>query len=490
LPNPLNQGLQDRILRLMATDSDFLAMVAGRLGPEFFLTNMTARLAQVCLDYHAQFRAAPGDHFADEALRAFAARPEGERADCLTYLQRLQDLPPPNREYVLRRINDAIKLRVREDAALRFAEHVARGELDQADRVMYEALRSGLPAEENALDYLRDLTGLAGRADRPEYLLHTGIRAMDCVFGGLGRGQLAAVVGGAKAGKTWFLQHLVREALLTGLFVLHISHEVGRDEMELRYDMMYTGRGKREGQKIIRPRLVNGKIDHHEMVVRTVYDDEACRRGRAAMRQHGGRLMIKKYPMGQCTPTEIERFLDYLEAYQDFVPDVIVNDYVDIMNLQQYSTEIRHQINAAYIWSKGLADDHNVLVLTASQLNREGLERRVVRKRHMAEDIRKLANVDTLFAIGRSPEDVKIGLGGLNVLVSRGEEQEVGCTFVEAYGIGQFCINSWLAGEVNEAVEFPPKGDTPHPASRPGREYNRKLEFEQLGADTGTGKGE
>ena len=480
MPNPINQGLQDRILRLMATDDDFLAMVAGRLGPEFFLTSMTGRLAQVCLDYHAQFKAAPGDHFADEALRAFAERPEDDRADCLTYLQRLRDLPPPNREYVLRRINDAIKLRVREEAAVQFAEHVARGELDQADQVMYGALRSGLPAEEDALDYLRDLSALATRADRPEYLLHTGIRAMDRVFGGMGRGQLVSVVGGAKAGKTWFLQHLAREALCQGLFVLHVSHEVGLKEMELRYDMVFTGRGKREGKRVVRPRLVDGKPQDREIVVRTVYDDDAVRRGRAAVRRNGGRLMLKKYPMGQCTPAEIERFLNYLEAYCDFIPDVLVNDYVDIMDLSRYSDETRHQLNAAYVWSKGLADDRNILVLTASQLNREGLERRVVRKKHVAEDIRKLANVDTLFAIGRSPEDERLGLGGLNVLVSRGEEQEVGCTFVEAYDIGQFCLDSWLDSEVDEAVEYPPKEDKPHPASRPGRAYSKKAEFEQV----------
>ncbi len=463
----------------MATDGDFLAMVAGRLGPEFFLTSLTERLARVCLDYWAQFHAAPGDHFGDEALRAFATRPDDERAEALQYLQRLLGLPPPNREYVLRRINDAVKLRAREEAAVRFAEHVGRGELAEADRVMYEALKSGLPAEEDALDYLRDLTSLATRSDQPEYLLHTGIPAMDCVFGGMGRGQLVSVIGGAKAGKTWFLQHLAREALRAGLFVLHISHEVGREEMELRYDMMMVARGKRGGATLTRPRLVNRKPRDRTITVRSVYDDEAVRRGRLAMRRHGGRLMLKKYDMGRCPPAEVERLLEYLEAYQDFIPDVIINDYVDIMDLTDLGTELRHQINAGYVWSKGLADRRNVLVLTASQVNREGLERRAVRKKHVAEDIRKLANVDTLFAIGRSPEDERLGLGGLNVLVSRGEQQEVGCTFVEAYQIGQFAIDSWRDSEVDLTDMAVVQPEEPDSASRPGRAYKKKPEFEQ-----------
>ena len=477
MPITLNQSLQDRILLLMIEDDEFLAMVAGRIEPEFFLTSLSETLAKICLDYKAQFGTAPKDHFADEALRVFSRRSDDDKKDCLRYIQRLHSLPTPNREYLIRRISDAIKLKSRTDAAIQFAELIGQGKSEEADLVMYNALKSGLPEEEDALDYFRDLSGIADRGEHPSYLVSTGVPALDRVFGGFSRGQLVTILAGPKGGKTWSLQNIAREGLLNGLFVLHISHEVGKAEMELRYDQMFTGRGKRAGKIIELPSIQGGQVvpGGKKITVRSVFEADACRKGRQAVRRHGGRLLIKKYPMGQCKPAEVERLLDYLENYENFIPDIVINDYVDIMDLSQYGTELRHKINDGYIWSKGLADEHNFLMVTASQVNRDGMDRRHVRRKHVGEDIRKLANVDAMFAIGRSVEDVKAGLAGLSVLAARGEEQDTFCTFVPCFDIGQFCMESWLPSEVDEnGVVDVTIDDEPAPASKPGRVHTAK----------------
>ena len=476
MPITLNQSLQDRILRLMIEDDDFLAMVAGRIEPSFFLSSLSETLAGICLNYKAQFGEAPKSHFADEALRVFSRRSDEDRADCLRYLQRLNDLPKPNPGYLIRRLSDAIKLKSREDAAIQFAELIGQGKAEEADLVMYHALKSGIPAEEDALDYFRDLSALADRGEHPSYLVTSGVPAIDRVFGGFSRGQLVTILAGPKGGKTWSLQNIAREGLLAGLFVLHISHEVGKKEMELRYDMMFTGRGKRAGKVIEIPSIQGRQVvpGSKKIVVRSVFDSDACRKGRAAVRHAGGRLLIKKYPMGQCKPAEVERLLDYLENYENFIPDIVINDYVDIMDLSQYGSELRHQINAGYIWSKGLADEHNFLMATASQVNRDGMDRRHVRRKHVGEDIRKLANVDAMLAIGRSEADVKAGLAGLSVLAARGEEQDTFCTFVPCFDVGQFCLESWLPSEVDEGEMVDVTIDEATPASKPGRAYNGK----------------
>ena len=480
MPITLNQSLQDRILLLMIEDDEFLSMVAGRIEPSFFLSSLSECLAGICLNYKAQFGTAPKDHFSDEAIRVFSRRSDEDRADCLRYLQRLKGLSKPDPGYIIRRISDAIKLKSREDAAIRFAELLGQGKPEEADLVMYEALKSGIPAEEDALDYFRDLSALADRGEHPSYLVTTGVPALDRVFGGFSRGQLVTILAGPKGGKTWALQNIAREGLMNGLFVLHISHEVGKAEMELRYDQMFTGRGKRAGKTIELPSIQGGQVvpRSKKITVRSVFDADACRRGRQAVRQRGGRLLIKKYPMGQCKPAEIERLLDYLENYENFVPDIVVNDYVDIMDLSQWGTELRHQINAGYIWSKGLADEHNFIMVTASQVNREGMDRRHVRRKHVGEDIRKLANVDAMLAIGRSVEDVKAGLAGLSVLAARGEEQDTFCTFVPCFDVGQFCLESWLPSEVDEGDIVDVTIDNElAPASKPGRAYNSGKEF-------------
>ena len=454
MPVRLNQHLQDTIIRLLAADGDFCRLVRGRLEPEFFGTRMTGDVGGMLLDYAAQHGEAAGEHFGDELARMLESVPEDAREDYVRYAAKLADMPPPNRAYVLRRVNAAVRLRAREDAALQFAELVSAGKIDEADNVMYAALRSGLPSEEGCLDYLRDLSSLARRGDRPDYLMRTGIRALDRLFGGFRRGELVCVMGGAGGGKTWGLMWIARQAMRQGLRVLHITHEVGQDQMELRYDMMFSGRGTKAGMSLSLPRNRDGRLAWRDVEVQSVFDDAAVKRARRAARSRGGRLLIKKYPMGQCTTAEIERLLSSLEDQEGFVPDVVVNDYPAIMDLSRYSDQTRHQIHAAYVWSKGLADERQILVVTAHQLNREGLDRRIIYRRHVSEDIRVLANVDCLLAIGRTREDVDHHLAGIGVLKSRADVQDVGCTFVPAFAIGQFAVDSWLMGDIQDDSIF------------------------------------
>ena len=481
MSSPANQHLQDSILFLAASDTSFLRLARSVLVPAFFTSRVAEEMWTLCTAFFDRFSEAPGSHFQDEFARLVEDWREDDSDYAVRYITKLKEMHPPNRDYVLRRLDAAAGLRAREDAALKFAELVAAGNIEEADNVMHKALKSGLPENEKQLDYFTDTTSLTTRGERPEYLLHTGVEAMDRLFGGFNRGQLLSILGGAGGGKTWALQYLIaRSALRNGLHVLHISHEVTQDLTELRYDMMFTARGTHKGKYLEVPDVRNGKVGYKGLTVRSVYDSAAVSRARRAAASHGGKLVIKKYPMGQCKTSEIERYLNHLSDYDGFEPDVVINDYVDIMDLSEYSKDERHKINAGYMWSKGLADERNILVATASQLNRDGLDRRQIRRKHVAEDIRKLANVDVMLAIGRSPEDMKAGLAGLSVLKARGEPTDGYCTFAPCFDIGQFCLSSWLPGEVDEKALFNMSKDEEDDdrGSKPGATYTEPERFD------------
>ena len=450
MPTQLNQHLQDQILLLMITDDGFLKLVAGRMAPRLFLSTLSENLGSICLGYWEQYRRAPADHFHDELVRFLRDRDDAEKDEHAAYVKRLREMPPPHREYVLRRVSDFVGLRAREEAAVAFAQHVARGEIEDADNLMFKTLRAGIPEEDAGLDYLYDLSAVGARLDRPSYLTGTGVPAMDRLIGGLSRGQLVSILGPPKGGKTWAMQWIAREALRCGLRVAHVTHEVPQEELELRYDMMLTGRGKTAAEPIRRMVVEGGEPRWRSIPVRSVLDPAAVRRARRAMRSLAGQLRLKKYPMGQCTPGEVERWLNYLEAYEGFEPDVLINDYVDIMDLGGYDSETRHRINQGYIWSKGLADERDILVVTGSQIRREACDRRHVRQKDVAEDIRKVANVDLMLAIGRSKQDIDWGVAGLSVLANRSGRQDCYCLFAPGFEIGQFCLSSWLPGECND----------------------------------------
>ena len=455
MPVKLNQHLQDGLLRLAITDDGFIKLVAGRVDPKFLTSRITSTVARLCFDYFEQFGEAPKDHFYDELVREIQDRPEDERQEYAQYVRKLLDMGAPNREYILRRVGDFVKRREREIALVEAADLLEEDKLEEADNVLYAALQSGIPEEDAGLDYLRDLSHV-GQYQANDHLMGTGIRALNKLIGGYDRGQLLVTLGGYKGGKTWSLMHLAVAALFRGLSVLHVSMEVSQRIMETRYDMMLSKRGTKRVGETIHVVGFNNKYDavkKQNYKIRSVYDTGVILKARRRVTRFGGRLRIKKYPMGQCKPAEIIRFLNYLEAHEGFVPDVLIIDYLDIMDLSGFRTELRHQLNDAYIWAKGLADERNILVATVSQVRREALKKRHVSPKDVAEDIRKVGNVDLMLAIGREDDDVKKGVAGLSVIANRDGVQDVFCSFSLCFDIGQFCLRSWIGSEKDQQVK-------------------------------------
>ena len=234
--------------------------------------------------------------------------------------------------------------------------------------------------------------------------------------------------------------------------------------MELRYDMMFSSRGTQriggtieykryQRYKRAKEQGAQGVLKDATHTIRSIKDIKAVTSARRAALRLGGRLIIKKYPMGQCSPNEIERYLNYLEAHENFIPDVLILDYIDILDLSMYGTELRHKLNSGYIWAKGLADERNILVATVSQVASSALKKLWVTEKDVAEDRRKAGNCDIMLAIGRGDSEVASNKAGISVIANRSGLQGVSCAVSLSYEIGQFCLSSWLASDVKDQTE-------------------------------------
>lgn len=450
----ISQHLQNGFLQLLITDTEFCKLTHGRVDPELFTSKLTQGLARLCFDYYAAFGEAPRDHFHDELTAYLATKPEDEREMFVSLVTRLNEQSPPNRDYILRRVNDFVKSRTRELTLVKAAELLADGRMDMADNALYDMLQSGIPEEDAGLDYLRDYSDVVNR-EYEGYLMPTGISALTRLIGGYKRGQLVVCLGAPKAGKSWWIAHTGKAAVIRGLNVAHLSFEVSQEEQETRYDMMFSCRGTKgvgESRRIMVWNEERETPEERSIKIRSVYDPKAIIAARKRVLRTGGSLRIKKYPQGSCTPAEVERYLNYLEAHEDWTADVILLDYPDLMDLSQYGTELRHQLNGAYIWAKGLADRRNVLVVAVSQVKREAMDKRVVRAKDVAEDVRKAANCDIMLAIGRGPEEMKTGLAGINVLLNRSGHQDSNCTVSMCLDVGQFAISSWIGSDTDKKI--------------------------------------
>ena len=437
----LSQTLQDAIAHLCIVSDDFLKRCKHALNPAFLTEPVTSRIVNICYDYFDQFEKAPKSNFREELNRHLIGIPLERKELQLIYVDKLLQQKLPDISYVLHRLNLFVRASELSQVAISIAQDVSEGNFIAAEKAMREALHAGIHEENTGIEYFTDKSYMYRSYDDTDILIPTGIPALNSIIKGYRRKQLLCFMGGPKGKKSWALMHITKPALLRGLNVLHISHEMTEEEVQRRYDRMFGVLTKESSSKnyLIETRDESGNKNTKEIFCNSVFDSKAVAKARQKMRHFGGRLIIKKYPMGACTMDEIFRYLDYLEDFESFIPDVLLNDYVDIMS-GNGRTELRHRLNDLYIAHKGLADERSILVATVSQIRRSAIRRPILTLADFAEDIRKAANVDTAIAVCQTDEQVKVEQAKLYVVANReaGIDRWVGIGM--NLDIGQFCL--------------------------------------------------
>jgi len=443
------QRIQDAFVLLAVSDTKFLQAARASIQPHYFGSEVTSNIIQLCYNYFDQFKEAPQQHFRDE-LAHFLKDKSDDKIDLyLTYVDRIKQLEPPNTAYVISRINQFVQSKELEKGIFVIAQMAKDGKLEEARQHMQAMLRTGIIKEEVGLRYFDTLSPTYLQPHRSnEKLMGTGLDPIDIRLPrGLCRTDFVCLLGGYKGKKSWGCVHLGTQGLLSGLKVLHITHELSLEDTEMRYDMSVGGLAGSLTSKVkdvtIEEINESGETFGTTILQKpTISDIEAVRTVRKRLRRLGGDLIIRKYPMGTCTMEEIVRYLDYLESFEGYVPDIVINDYIEKMRIPANGQQ-RDLINEFYIKTKGIADDRKHLTITVSQVTREALRKRKLDQKDFAEDIRKLGNTDMVFAISQTEEQALENRMMWTVLANRHGAMDFSAVFAQNLEIGQFCLSSW-----------------------------------------------
>ncbi len=430
----ISEHLQDSLILLTITDSEFAKIVVNSVPIEFFESKVTSDTYSILVQYIRKYGKAPKSHFQDELLKLTGNISDDDKEILTRYLIHLQEMRKPNKEYVMSRLNDFIKSRTLINATYEFAELVEKGKFDKATQIMYQALKSGIEVENAGVEILLERKDLIERGELPERLFTLNIEPIDKICR-IQKTDFIVIAGPYKGGKSWFGHYIGMVALRAGLQVLHVSHENSLRDTTIRYDMMFGGLLDEKEKDEVEIRdydMKKNKFFKKIQVKGTVYDKDLVSQNRKKLASFGGKLTVKKYSMGICSPIQLESLIDYLENFKGFIPEVVITDYADIMSPIDSSKQTRDSINETYIYLKRIADDRNLTMVTMSQINDEGL-RCLINKgkldgRHLAEDKRKFANIDRGLFIGTTEE------------LEENDEKVVGC-FANRNGIqGKRCI--------------------------------------------------
>jgi len=443
----VSQRIVDAFVYLAIMDTDFLKIVKGVVQPKHFKSTIVRDIIKLCYSFYDVTESAPRDHLHDELVISLDGKKKEEMDFYITYLTKIQKMDPPNKAYITSRINKFVQAIEFEDAAVKFIEIASKGDFEKARELMQRTLRIGVASEEVGLKYFDTLLPSYHRIDKTtSYLMPLGFDVIDArLRRGIRRTDFICILGGFKGKKSWSCINLGELALFHGLKVLHITHELSEEDTEMRYDMAISQMTSEEG-----PRMVefedydeNGTpIDRWEVEVDSVYNLNKVLVARKSIATFGGNLIIRKYPMGRCTMGEINRYLDYLETYEGFMPDVVINDYIEKMLIP--SGERRHDaINEMFLESKAIADERKLAMVTVSQATRSALEKSIMEQSDTAEDIRKVGNVDLMLAISQSKRQRSSNIMTAWVLANRHGDQFFGCSFNMNLTVGQMVMDCW-----------------------------------------------
>ena len=199
------------------------------------------------------------------------------------------------------------------------------------------------------------------------------------LFGGMNRGELNIFAGGSGSGKSLFMQNIAINWIQQGLNGVFLTLELSEGLCAMRMDSMVANVSTKEVFK---------DMDTVEMKVKMVG-------------KKSGKLRIKYMP-SQSNVNQIRSYLKELQVQTGMKVDFIMVDYLDLV--MPVSAKVSPNdlfVKDKYVSEelRNLAKEFNILMITASQLNRGAVEEIEFDHSHIAGGLSKINTADNVFGI-------------------------------------------------------------------------------------------
>ena len=206
--------------------------------------------------------------------------------------------------------------------------------------------------------------------------------------GGLPNKTLNIVMAGTGVGKSLFMCHCAAANMLESKNVLYITMEMAEERIAERIDA----------------NLLDVTMEELTVLPKSAYDKKMDR----LKKKCTGKLIVKEYPTASANANHFRHLIQELRTKRNFKPDVIYIDYLNICS----SFRIRGGTNAgSYAIVKaiaeelrGLAVEHDVPIISATQTNRSGFSSSDIGLEDTSESFGLPATADFMLAISQTEE--------------------------------------------------------------------------------------
>jgi archaellum biogenesis ATPase FlaH len=395
---PVQSNLIKEILTAMITNTEFLKAIRPVYRSEFFEVSYMQKVSRWVVMHYDEFKEAPGGHIQNIYEEKKAQGLNGSESQIIeTFLANLSDQYEQgefNDQYLLKRARQFFGNRNYEILADKIKQALAQGKPNQLKKVLHSFKEVAIQAAEWTKPFHREqIAKYFENTDEDHLFQYPG--DLGELFGPFLRGWLVGFMGPMKRGKSYWLQDMAFQSVINRLRTVVISLEMSTNILLTRF-YKYT--------------LNKEQITKEEVMQKS---------GRF-IRNYGDRLRLKDYPAYSASVEDIEADLQELESVENFIPDVIVIDYADILADGSGSSHTeRERLDAIWKKLKRMAGQRKCLVVTASQTNRASIEKANITQTDTAEDIRKLAQVDMMIGLNQTEDEKREGIMRMNIVAHR-----------------------------------------------------------------------
>lgn len=381
--------LFERKVLCASLDPQWFKAVWAHMLPDYFENASHRNIASVIANHHKQY----GTHVSDTAELYALCKAQIDRkelpavASVLESMDSIGSVTVAKDLFIKWVIEQAAK-----NAVLDSIDDIRAGKLDIVAQRIKEASNIATSYDDPGIDLIDDVEKWVLSEHYGDRIPTGWTHSDSYIGGGLKRGELGVILSPSNRGKSMALANIAMGAAGIGnpYNVVIFTHEMSSE--------IYA---KRLGARVLFE-FPNEHYDPYEYI-----DDFKV----MAKRVIRGKVKIVKFK-GKTKPSMLEGYVERL-IDQGFKPDVIIDDYLDLLYPETHRHEKRFELSDLYRWFRDWCDELDCAGWTASQSTRDSYDRELITEKDIAEDIGKVAIADYIVALCQTRKEAQKRLARL-----------------------------------------------------------------------------
>lgn len=381
---------QIKVLYSLLNDKQFLQNIADVITAEYFESPAHKWIIGTILDYYGKYNTFP----TMEVLKIELKKEKNEvlQVSIKEELKQAYTATQDDIDYVKEEFFNFCKNQKLKDALLSSVDLLTSGEFEGIRKIIDEALRAGA-TKEIGHEYDKDIESRF-REEEDKKIPFPWKVFNDITDGGIGGSNLMLLFAPPGIGKSTVVCNIASHCLKMGFNVIYYTLELDERYVGKKIDSILTG-------------VEVKMLKFHRKEVE------------AAVKNLKGKIVIKEYSPGRASLSTIESHIKQLQSNNDFIPDLIIIDYPDLLKPRKSRKESKEELDDIYTDLKGMAKDLKIPFVCPSQINRMGAKDEIIEGDKVAGSFQKMMIADLSVSLSRRRKDKINGTGRFHIMKSR-----------------------------------------------------------------------